>query len=251
MGIGAILQELLKEKESNVNEVSTATGVSPSTLYSIIRRDSMSANIQDLYKVAHYLGVSLEYFYSGTMVSDNNMNKPSLSNDAVKLAQEYDNLDTWGQQAVRSVAEVEKARMKDKLQKSVSEPEITASIPYAYDLAASAGLGEYAMDIAHFETVGLSETPPKGSAFLVHVSGNSMEPKYSDNDKVYIRRQDSVNVGEIGLFYLDGNVYIKKQGYNELISLNPDYDPIPVTEYSTAKCFGKVLGKCNSSIIKL
>ena len=251
MGIGIILQELLKEKNSNVNEVSTATGVSPSTLYSIIRRDSMSANIQDLYKVAHYLGVSLEYFYSGTMTTNDNMNKPSLSNDAIKLAQDYDKLDTWGQQAVRSVAEVEKSRMKDELQKSVSEPEIIASIPYAYDLAASAGLGEYAMDIAHFETVGLSEAPPHGADFLIRIDGDSMEPKYSHDDKVYIKRQDSVNEGEIGLFYLDGNVYIKKQGYNELISLNPKYDPIPVLEYSTSKCFGRILGKCDSIIIEL
>lgn len=251
MGIGALLQELLKEKNSNVNELSTATGVSPSTLYSIIRRDSMSANIQDLYKVAHYLGVSLEYFYSGTRATYNNRDRSSLSNDAVKLAQDYDALDVWGQKTVRSVADIEKLRMEDIQQNSSAEPTITASIPYAYDLAASAGVGEYAMDVAHFETVGLSETPPRGTDFLVRISGDSMEPKYSDNDKVYIKRQDTVNEGEIGLFYLDGNVYIKRQGYGELISLNPDYDPIPVTEYSTAKCFGKVLGKCSSDIIEL
>ena len=65
MGIGILLKNLINEKGSNVNEVSTATGVSPSTLYSIIKRDSMSANIQDLYKVAQYLGVSLDYFYDG------------------------------------------------------------------------------------------------------------------------------------------------------------------------------------------
>lgn len=63
MGVGNTLQQLLEESGSNVNEVAQATGVSPSTLYSIIRRDSMSANIEDLYKVAHYLGVSLDYFY--------------------------------------------------------------------------------------------------------------------------------------------------------------------------------------------
>ena len=63
MGIGSTLQQLLELQNSNVNEVATATGVSASTLYSIIRRDSMSANIEDLYKVAHYLGVSLDYFY--------------------------------------------------------------------------------------------------------------------------------------------------------------------------------------------
>lgn len=107
------------------------------------------------------------------------------------------------------------------------------------------------MDIAHFETVGLTETPPRSADFLVRISGDSMEPKFSDDDKVYIQRKDAINEGEIGLFYLDGDVYIKKQGYDALISLNPKYDPIPVSEHSSSKCFGKVLGKCNSDIIEL
>lgn len=64
MGIGKVLQNLIERRNTNVNEVAGATGVSPSTLYSIIKRDSTSANIQDLYKVAHYLGVSLDYFYT-------------------------------------------------------------------------------------------------------------------------------------------------------------------------------------------
>lgn len=66
MGIGVILQNLLTEKGKNVNEVANEAGVKAQTLYSIIKRDSMSVNIQDLCKVAHCLGVTLDYFYNLT-----------------------------------------------------------------------------------------------------------------------------------------------------------------------------------------
>lgn len=167
----------------------------------------------------------------------------------IELVRKYHSLDSHGKDIVDTVLEKEYTRSVSI--KEAAEPEVVVNLPYAYDLAASAGIGEYAMDIAHFKTVGLTEAPPRGADFLVRISGDSMEPKYSDGDKVYIKRQDAVNEGEIGLFYLDGNVYIKKQGYDELISLNSEYDPIPVAEYSYSKCFGKVLGKCNGDIIEL
>lgn len=71
MGIGTALQTLINYRNTNVNEVANITGVNPQTLYSIIKRDSMKANIDDLYKVAHHLGVTLDYFYS-EYVRENN-----------------------------------------------------------------------------------------------------------------------------------------------------------------------------------
>lgn len=205
-----------------------------------------------MYKLIEVLKVDANYLFQDVV------NIPKKVNDVTFAEYEhikkYRDLDAHGKDMVDIVLDREYTRsisIKEMAANVDDKPEIVASIPYAYDLAASAGLGEYAMDIAHFETVGLSETPPRGTAFLVRVSGDSMEPKFSDGDKVYIKRQDAVNEGEIGLFYLDGNVYIKKQGYNELISLNPKYDPIPVPEYSTSKCFGRILGKCAGNIIEL
>ncbi len=64
MGIGHTLQNLISAKGTNVNAIAVATGVNPQTLYSIIKRDNTKVNIDDLYKVAHFLGVDLNYFYS-------------------------------------------------------------------------------------------------------------------------------------------------------------------------------------------
>ena len=63
MGIGIKLKDLIDSKGTNVNEVANATGVNPQTIYSIIKRDSEKASIDDLGKLAFYLGVDLNYFY--------------------------------------------------------------------------------------------------------------------------------------------------------------------------------------------
>lgn len=63
MGIGLTLKQLIEMRHTNVNEISVATGVNPQTIYSIIKRDSLKANIDDLGKIASFLGVDLNYFY--------------------------------------------------------------------------------------------------------------------------------------------------------------------------------------------
>lgn len=70
MGIGITLKKLIDEQNTTVSDVSKATGVKKSTIYSIIDRNSKSANISDLYKIAHHLGVSLDYFYDGAVSDD-------------------------------------------------------------------------------------------------------------------------------------------------------------------------------------
>ena len=46
--------------------------------------------------------------------------------------------------------------------------------------------------------------------------------------------------GEVGIYTMDGQGYVKVLGNNELISLNPNYAPIHMTE--DIICNGKVIG---------
>lgn len=196
-----------------------------------------------LFKVFDALKCDANYLFQDEM---NELKTETFTVPEIKMVKKYRSLDNYGKDLVNTVLEKEYTRS--------TAPKETATIynmPFSFDLAASAGTGEYAMDIAHFKTVGLTEKPPRGADFLIRISGNSMEPKFYDDDKVFIKRMDSVDVGEIGLFYVDGDVYIKKQGVGELISLNPNYKPIPIYEFSSAKCFGKVLGRCECEIVEI
>ncbi len=62
MGIGSKLSKLMKEQNTNANELAQKVGVAPTTIYSMITRDSKKADIEVLIKIARTLGVTAEYF---------------------------------------------------------------------------------------------------------------------------------------------------------------------------------------------
>ncbi len=107
----------------------------------------------------------------------------------------------------------------------------------------SAGTGLF-LDSDDFEMYSSADIP-EAATFGVHVSGDSMEPRYHDKDLIWIEQTEQLEDGEYGIFYLDGNSYVKRFQNNRLgtylISLNKRYDPIPVTENSSFKIFGRVL----------
>ena len=71
-----------------------------------------------------------------------------------------------------------------------------------------------------------------------------MEPRFKDEQLVWIEQTDCLDSGDIGLFYIDGKTYFKKYIVKAtgtfLLSLNAKYKPIPINEYSSFKIFGKL-----------
>lgn len=63
MGIGAKLDQLMKLHNTNANELAQKIGIAPTTIYSMIRRDSKKADIEVLFKIANELDVDAEYFF--------------------------------------------------------------------------------------------------------------------------------------------------------------------------------------------
>ena len=68
-----------------------------------------------------------------------------------------------------------------------------------------------------------------------------MEPLYNDGDVLLIEPTCEVQIGEIGIFNVNGQAYVKKLGKDKLISLNKGYGDVPLTEDSL--CMGRVVGK--------
>lgn len=108
---------------------------------------------------------------------------------------------------------------------------------------ASAGTGSWLDDDTPAEWITVPKTDETVSAdYLIKVRGDSMQPKYYDGDIVMVKKSNSITEGQFGVFILNSEAYIKKMGKGELISLNPDYDNIAVSEYDTISCAGKVIG---------
>ena len=114
-----------------------------------------------------------------------------------------------------------------------------------FDIPASAGVGNF-LDGDNFTEVEVGEEVPATADFGIRISGDSMEPRFVNGQIVWVQKQDTLNSGEIGIFFLDGNAYCKKLQDDGkglyLISLNNNYDPIAITENQTFKIFGKVVG---------
>jgi phage repressor protein C with HTH and peptisase S24 domain len=175
-----------------------------------------------------------------------------LSDDAIKLARLYDTLDNYGQDAVREVAQVEKARCEDEerfLQETELEPEPKVIPDYTFAAAAGPLLG-----VAGQESVPYTLQPddPQGAVYAVHVSGDSMAPWFPDGSRVFVN-MDQVRDGDIGVFCVNGATVIKQyhfdavMGITYLFSLNRkrnDADVV-ITPYSGISlfCQGRVITK--------
>jgi phage repressor protein C with HTH and peptisase S24 domain len=112
-----------------------------------------------------------------------------------------------------------------------------------YESPASAGKGKF-IDNPEYEIMKFDEAIlPRGTDYGVRISGDSMEPKIRDGDIVFYREQDYLDDGDIGIFKLGDEVFCKKldKSKHQLVSLNPKYDPIQLTEYDPCVAIGKVL----------
>ncbi len=115
-----------------------------------------------------------------------------------------------------------------------------------YLVPAAAGTGQF-LDESPFEMVSLSPDEPQETSFLIRVSGDSMEPTLHDGNIVYIKQQPSVEDGDICLFRLGDQVYIKEKESNGFISHNPKYEKIIITSDDNFYCYGKVIGIRNKT----
>lgn len=151
----------------------------------------------------------------------------------------YHDLDDHGKKIVDMIIKEE----FDRMEREAACNHCTDILKLDYfDLPASAGFGlplegEYRTII---------EVPKndltKKADFAIRVAGDSMEPDYSDGEIVLVKKGE-VHKGDIGIFVLDGESYIKELGKDVLISHNKKYLDISLKGVSNIFVAGKVIGK--------
>ena len=113
-----------------------------------------------------------------------------------------------------------------------------------YSLAVSAGTGQF-LDSEDFESVIVGAEVPEIADYGVRVAGDSMEPRYTDGQTVWVQYRRTLRSGEIGIFLYDDNAYLKQLIVDDagvrLHSLNPDYSDIPVRSAGELRILGRVV----------
>ena len=110
-----------------------------------------------------------------------------------------------------------------------------------YSTPVSAGRGNFLED-GGYEMIEVESTVPGAADYAVRISGDSMMPRFVDKQIVFVHEQSTLEQGEIGIFCLNGEAYVKKLGQGCLISLNGAYGPIEIGESDELRVLGKVVG---------
>lgn len=164
----------------------------------------------------------------------------------------HNKLDDIGRDNVLYImnSEIKRKEQIDQIKKETSQLSIIdyeenfidmRLINYYYRVA-SAGTGQIIFDMPPTKRIEIPNTPEYRKVdYAIGVNGNSMEPLYYDGDILLVEMTEDIEIGDIGIFSVNNESYVKKLGKTELISLNPDAKNIPLNE--TAGCMGKVVGK--------
>ncbi|MEG1331943.1 MAG: S24 family peptidase, partial [Eubacterium sp.] len=166
-----------------------------------------------------------------------------------KLVERYNSLDHYGKKAVNGILEIELERYQQFQQptSTIHEPpeQYGDNITFIPELMQKicAGTGSIGDDVQFEEKAYPSIKVPSGAEYAACVSGESMEPKYSDGDIVFYKHVDTLVDGEIGIFNINNENYLKRYTKDGLEALNPEYATIIPSEDDHIQVIGKVLGK--------
>ena len=131
-----------------------------------------------------------------------------------------------------------------------------------FDLPASAGYGDW-LEHGDYTMMSFPETEiPDGTDFGVRVDGDSMLPRYNDGQIAWVQETRTLYDGEIGIFIVDGDAFIKQfrpvlpeedevDDYRDsegivhnkivLVSLNEKYDDRVISPLQQIYIVGRVL----------
>ena len=255
--------KFMKNKRKMTNErLSERSGIPLGTLSKLMAGMNESPKLSNIVAICNALDCSVDYIITGNPENTNNY---TLSPVEMRLIEQYRALDHWGKELTQAVLDREQARVKGEQAGAPQEHPVAEKariLPmqtagrYAgtqtktgkrkvllYDLAVSAGTGVY-LDESRAERVFIPNNSKTIEAdYALRISGNSMEPKYHNGDVLLVQNVESVEVGEAGIFLLDGSGFFKIFGGDRLISLNPDYGPILLKDFTDVQCRGRVIGR--------
>lgn len=227
---GEKLKKARIEKGYKQSELGEILGLKNTTI-SNWEKGVSNPDVEIVAKLCNILNVTASYFF------DDMASNEILSFSERQVIKKYRLIDDNGKNTVEFV-------LNDIYDRCIKEPAplYETILKPAYQCGLSAGTGLYAFDDVPTEQI---EVPIdfKDIDFVISVSGDSMEPTYHDGDKVMIKKQRDIKIGEIGAFMVNGEAYIKGLGNECLISHNKKYAPIQFNESMRIDCIGKVIGK--------
>lgn len=252
MDIGELITTYRKECGMTIDELAQQSGVPKGTITKIIGGVTKAPTLENVRSIAYALGKTLSDFDDPPSQTKK---APSLSDEASKLAEDYDTrLDDWGQKAVRGLADTEIARCEAARLRRLTKDDTEAAaelvpaakvIPlFSNSFAAGRGEPDFGNPWEDYEV------PIDTKAdFAVRIHGDSMEPYLPDASIQLCRKGDPLD-GDVAALLVDGTFVCKQvckdiYGNLYLFSLNRDRADADQIIYKNSdravSCFGTVI----------
>lgn len=241
---------------ANLMKLCTENNIAPSTLAVKLGYSTTAGNKwangstprqTALNKIAAYFGITVDQLVSDLPLPQNEHKKsaPSVSDEALKVAKQYDDLDPHGKKLIRTILAVENERLTELTE---AEPGEVEMIPH-YFTAAAAGYAA-PIDGEDYELIPKDASVPKKADYCIEVAGDSMEPYIKDGQRIYVQKTADIPEFSPCVWFVDGEVFVKQfctdhRGTLYLLSANPKREDANITirrdSGRTAICLGKVL----------
>ncbi|MDK3978256.1 LexA family transcriptional regulator [Staphylococcus pseudintermedius] len=226
------LKQIMSERKISQSELSRRTGIGRNSISDYLN-GKYEAKQDKVFELAKALNVN-EAWLMGFDISKNR----EIENSITSI---YDKLTPPRQKRVLDFAKEQLNEQNNKVLHINSHNVISEEVAvYGY---ASAGTGETLIDGVEFTTQYNGHIP--NHDFALQVNGDSMEPMFEDKEIIFIDKTKQINSGQIGIFVIDGEAYLKKVFINEegirLVSLNSKYPDLHFDSSHDIKVAGKVI----------
>lgn len=242
MSIGSRIKELRELNGISRNEFASMLGVTVGAI-SNYENDVSSPKEPILFKIIESLNCDANYIFQDSVKIKTQQNDVTLAE--YEHIKKYRGLDDHGKEIVDYALDKETERIQ-KFGRLGESSNTTVPFPKRlisyYFKNASAGTGQLVIDNLPDKDIEIPDKPEyRNVSYAIGVNGSSMEPAFQDGDILLVEATQEIEVGDIGIFQINNECFVKKLGEKELISLNKDYKNIPLDE--TAATLGKVIGK--------
>lgn len=227
------LKHLMEMKSGTVKAFSKDIGLAYTTVRSILERGVLNAKVENVIKICKGLNIKPE----NLMDLDETIISESVTT-LIKLtpSRQHNVLDYAKHQLeLQNNTKDNIVDFNDYKDNKVNEASV-----YGY---VSAGTGEQIFNEPQFTVTVKGDVPIHDLA--LQVNGNSMEPMFHDKEVIFIEKTHEIKNGQIGVFIIDGEAYVKKVYVEEnrltLVSLNKEYPDLHFYENQSVELVGKVI----------
>lgn len=238
MNVEIKLKELMLKKGGDLKNFCKSINIADSTLRSALYKENGYKNMraENLFVICDALNIDMIELLRNEKIKEATISNFKLTQKEYELIRKYRKLDTFGIRAVDETLSVETDR------NIYYENETKYIFKPCLEQSAAAGVG-VDFDTTDYELVRIARDKISEICdFIIKVNGDSMKPDYPDGSFVMVRQFQPVNIGEVGIFQYQGEIFIKELGEKSLVSKNPQYEPILINDFDRFTLLGKVIG---------